>query len=136
MSPKETRACAVCGCVLNRYSDAFGLNEYWDHAEIEVDHPPVPVTLAEITANYRCDFCLADHAGWALPAEDYEVANGNWSRGDWLACSDCAVLIQEDDWRGVADRASAVSGHSPEVFGLMYAQLREHLTGELTPKRQ
>ncbi len=103
-------ACAVCGLVLHRLTQngADGATtESWMHNG-PADHPTVPVSVADIRANFQCDFCMADHARWTLPVRRYRVAPGNMNDGDWAACDDCAALLRTSDWTALTARAHRI----------------------------
>ena len=55
----------------------------------------------------RCDFCHpAKRARWDYPADSFKyVRNGHLpfhSEGGWLACEQCAQLIEDNDREGLA----------------------------------
>lgn len=129
-------ACAVCGLVLHRRTETTvdgATTESWMHYA-PVDHLTVPVSVADIRANFRCDFCMADHARWTLPVERYEVFPGNMNDGDWAACDDCSALLRTGDWVGLATRAHRIFNRSNpsasrQAFQQIYQQLAGHITG-------
>lgn len=131
-------ACAVCGLVLHRYTKSKPggrTTESWIHNR-PIDHLTVPVPVTDIHANFRCDFCMADHAHWTLPVEQYEVSPGNMNDGDWAACDTCAALLRTHDWEALTVRAHrVVSQGNPaapvQAFQEIYRQLREHITGSV-----
>ena len=77
-----------------------------------------------------CDFCRHDiPAAVVYPAESFiavvvradgtpaEDADGNpiplqGLNGSWMACTDCSILIDADEWERLQDRYYAVTGHS------------------------
>jgi hypothetical protein len=141
----ERMACGVCGYILDGVTDANTGEVGYQHAVTAFiesrpgmhpdDHLMVPVPVADIRAEVRCDFCLADNARWVLPVEDYEVGMGHWNRGNWGACDGCAEALRVNDWRKVIYRArrahSALEGAPAheETFHMLYAQLRQHIIG-------
>lgn len=54
-----------------------------------------------------CDFCSGPPA-WRYPAETFNANRGEpmlqISEGDWLACDECAALIQRKEWNALARR--------------------------------
>ena len=131
----QSMACAVCGLILHRRTETTcgRTTETWLHYE-DADHLTVPVLAADIRANFRCDFCMADHARWTLPVERYEVAPGNMNDGDWAACDACAALLRISNWDMLTTRAHRIfreshPGTPRQAFQWMYRQLRGHVTG-------
>ena len=110
MSPEEPelRSCAICGRVLDHYSENSGGG--WFHTEMdadETDHIAVPVGVNEIRTTYRCDFCLVDISEpWVVPARTFSITPASRSEGDWAACETCAGLILINDWNGLARRCT------------------------------
>jgi hypothetical protein len=65
-----------------------------------------------------CDFCDgAGAAAWVYPAEDFAMSTPDglpWhSGGAWLACAQCATLIENDDRVGLSNRYLATK---PKAF--------------------
>lgn len=128
-------ACRTCGLVLDRKAYEDGTIE-WQHPRGEHDdHPVDPAPRDSFPANFKCDFCLADHARWVLPVEQFMMAPGHESEKDWAACDDCAALLREVDWEGLTTRAlreyKKRHGMAPPraVLAGMYQQVRGHVTG-------
>jgi hypothetical protein len=66
--------------------------------EIEFKTSDVPV----------CDFCASENPQWEYSAIDFvdgaDTPIPQRSVGGWLACDPCANCIQQNDWRGLAER--------------------------------
>lgn len=127
-------ACAVCGLILTRHHKD-GKAQFMHGPGDSRDHPPIAVPAAQLRANIRCDFCLADHATWTLPCETYPIGGGpDMNIGDWAVCDVCAGLLQTDDWdlitQRVWERFVERNGPAPKLaFELMYEELRPHILG-------
>lgn len=144
--PREVRACAVCGRVLDYYSptdptEAGGwIHSTQDRSEGE-DHPAVPVSLAEVEAIGRCDFCNVDLPRWVVPARTFEVLPGSMSHGDWAACNTCCQLIATRRWETLIRRAAENSAYKDMMppaalkasLASLYSKLKKNITGEPIP---
>ena len=141
------RVCAVCARVLDRVERA-GDTVGWQHtaADLPADHPAVPVEPGEVHTALRCDFCLAEHPGWEIPARafDYAGAPDAGSDGDWSACDICAELVRRHRWTALRQRAVAAfvqrhplpvadTGPVGRALGRLYRQLRENMLGPPRP---
>ena len=54
-----------------------------------------------------CDFCSSGDPRWEYPASDFPVddhAPRVASVGAWLACAECAALIEQEQWPALAKR--------------------------------
>lgn len=127
-------ACAVCGLVLARYHEDG--KPLFKHGPGDPDdHPVIIVPAAQLRANIRCDFCLADDATWTLPVETYAMQGGpDMNIGDWAVCDVCALLLQTDAWEALTSRVHGEftkrNGPAPRfTFELMYEELRPHILG-------
>lgn len=127
-------ACAVCGLVLARYHENG--KPLFKHGPGDPDdHPVIIVPAAQLHANIRCDFCLADDATWTLPVETYAMQGGpDMNIGDWAVCDICAGLLQDDAWDLLIQRVWLLfverNGMAPRsAFERMYAELRPHILG-------
>ncbi len=150
---KATKVCAVCGRVLDRWTDGDGNNERWEHSTQDLkqfDHPAVPVGKHEIKPNYRCDFCNLDVSTHTVPASSFTVMitpeQHSVSEGNWSACPTCVELVCSGSWDELVERALTTSpamrgmANSSETkavlrvyLGLMYGVLCEHMLGEPFP---
>lgn len=52
----------------------------------------------------KCDFCSDPAPAWVFPAQSFQY-RGTGSRGDWLACDECADCIQRGAWPQLARRS-------------------------------
>ena len=52
-----------------------------------------------------CDFCSAPRPSVEYPADETELPGLTISIGSWLACADCAELIDADDREALALRS-------------------------------
>jgi hypothetical protein len=52
-----------------------------------------------------CDFCSAPDPVWLHPAYSFDDLCGARSRGDWVACDECARMIAAGDRLGLARRS-------------------------------
>jgi hypothetical protein len=54
-----------------------------------------------------CDFCSGQPA-WRYPAETFNATPGEplplISEDDWVACDECAALIERNEWNALARR--------------------------------
>lgn len=143
--PREARGCAVCGRVLDYYAPSNGSEGYWIHSGQDLengeDHPAVPVSLAEIEAIGRCDFCNVDFPQWVVPAKSFEVLPGSMSHGDWGACNTCCELIATRRWETLIRRAAENSAYKDMMppaalkasLASLYSKLKRNITGEPIP---
>ena len=77
-----------------------------------------------------CDFCKSKDVHWSYPARDFAhrdpILNLTFhSGGGWTACTLCHYLIEQDDYRGLAERSADTHperGLVPRHF--LIAQLR------------
>jgi hypothetical protein len=141
----RSRACAVCGRVLDSVSDAFGREVGWQHtfADLPADHQPVPVLPSEVHVRGRCDFCQDDDPGWEVPARDFIVPDQpkTASSGAWAACDVCAALVRENEWdrliarvdRSWRDRHPEMPDAGLKVIPAVYRELRKNITGPVQP---
>lgn len=51
-----------------------------------------------------CDFCGSLRPAWRYPAGSFFDMFGSRSKGDWLACQDCHVLIGAGDREKLTER--------------------------------
>lgn len=100
--------CAVCGRVLDYKDSDEGrvyMHTVWDAND--ADHRVVPVPLTENPdAIERCDFCHVDHPAWRVPVREFNALPGHMSTPDWLACDDCAEIINRGRWNELTRRAT------------------------------
>lgn len=70
---------------------------------------------AVATEPLKCDFCSwGEPPVWDYPAVDFTAEGiAPWgvqpvgrSAGSWLACGPCAALIEQREWRALAERAA------------------------------
>lgn len=140
--PIENMACAVCGHVVMTHAEAINgveLRRTWTHTLTADDHPVVPVPVAEIRTNFRCDFCMADHSRWLLPVNSFKMIEDGRehysSETDWAACDVCADALRINDWQKLVYRAAKTHKdrggpiRDKNVWVNMYAMLRPHITG-------
>ena len=89
-----------------------------------------------------CDFCSSAEPTWVFPANSYHDRLLNvQSINNWLACDECATLINQDRWGKLAER----SLRNPAVAALvnratrkaildnavrMHKDFQKHRTGE------
>ncbi len=52
----------------------------------------------------RCDFCGSERPAWRYPARSFFDAVGSQSKGDWLACQDCHMLIDAGELDHLTER--------------------------------
>jgi hypothetical protein len=53
-----------------------------------------------------CDFCDAPSTIWRYPCSSFRIEELDWSsNGDWLACEECAALIEADHLYALAMRS-------------------------------
>ena len=95
--------------------------------------------MDRIQTNFRCDFCLDDHAKWSLPVEPFETGPGSGYQNldSWAACDICAAAIQVNDWNKIIYRAMKThtrlhgnDGTPRQAYEhLYYRMLRPHMLG-------
>ena len=93
-----------------------------------------------------CDFCSSADPHWHYPAETFNANPGEplpqISEGDWLACHECAALIQCNEWSKLARRglltplAKELLEVAPEDYVLgeiqrLHKGFREHRRGRV-----
>lgn len=126
-------ACGVCARVLDKYDQYEGgklVGVRWQHTEVDKsrgadeDHPVVPIhysQMAEIKT--VCDFCSTPGGSWELPVKSFVMTIPGrmdpWgSTASWLACDQCAELINRGLWPQVsrrgAESVAAINGTRPE----------------------
>jgi hypothetical protein len=71
-----------------------------------------------------CDFCSSDKPAWEYPAADCIVSPPedpvpHQSIGGWLACDECAALIQRNEWTKLARRSLDLVPSGKEAIALM-----------------
>ena len=85
----------------------------------------------------RCDFCNTDAkpAVWSYPTHDIEIEEINKvCRGVWLACDDCAALIETEDKQALCDRTISALGNIAQVVdGKMRMVPREEIIRRIAP---
>ena len=91
----------------------------------------------------NCDFCYELHPtpAFEYPATDFPTIDGiAMSRGSWLACDECAELIERGDLMAVAIRNIDRTPEVPqddieliaELIGMLvqtYTRFQSHRTG-------
>jgi hypothetical protein len=140
--PVEEMACAVCGYVvdmLTREDHGVEVSREWLHYAVPSSdgHVVVPVPVAWIRTNYRCDFCLEEGARWQLPVKPFTVAGAYTNVDDWAACDGCAAALRVNDWNKVIYRA--VKAHRARggdthklIFEHLYLRtLKPNITGKV-----
>lgn len=52
---------------------------------------------ADVPGDYdlACDFCHNPGPEWLYPCEDFPIGYGRISRGAWMACAECARLVDK-----------------------------------------
>jgi hypothetical protein len=71
-----------------------------------------------------CDFCSSDKPTWDYPAEDCIISPAGdptpqHSIGGWLACDECAALIQRNEWTKLARRSLSLVSTAREAVAVM-----------------
>jgi hypothetical protein len=120
------------------YRTGYGY-QHGAHDQLTEDHPAVPVTLDEIEAIGRCDFCNADFPSWQLPCETFINPVGEMSVGAWAACDTCGDLISRNRWDTLLRRAAKFAAERnglPEwlirsQIEALYGMVRRNRTGPL-----
>lgn len=92
-----------------------------------------------------CDFCSGLPA-WRYPAETFNATPGlpppQIMEGDWLACDECAALIERNEWNALARRglqtpmgkaAVGVIGEEAVLaqHHALYKKFRQHRRGRV-----
>lgn len=115
-TPPDQHVCRVCRRPLNSTQIYVGetlTKTRWTHGyEIPgtPGHIAEPILASEVNNEIVgvCDFCSEPGPRWRYPAESFEEnltpCLGIGSVADWGACDTCHLLIQNEDWRGLADR--------------------------------
>lgn len=63
-------------------------------------------TFIDTPENPICDFCSCPQVFAIFDAEDFvQIPGVMGSRGGWMACEDCAPLVEARDWSALATRA-------------------------------
>lgn len=67
----------------------------------------------------RCDFCSSRDVQWTYPARNFAIVvsgSGVWgSRGGWMACGQCAELIERDAVDELLTRAARSFAQAQDV---------------------
>ncbi len=79
----------------------------------------------------HCDFCNAPDPAWEYPVDgDIETTSPisgrvlDYSDDPWLACDDCAHMIDEDRWGDLVERTTELGVQPDEVeLGTQRAQV-------------
>lgn len=148
--PADLRVCAVCGRVADHVHGKGWLHVADAISDAGQDHLVIPVRPDEIHTIGHCDFCNALHPAFMLPVRDFLYPGSarlvfpdgdtgrSGSSGGWSACTDCARLLERNEWNGILRRvtASRAEARHPEVQeGLrrLYRQVRANVTGAVRP---
>lgn len=115
----------------------------YDHSVADLaDHEPVPVEAPDGYRGGRCDFCNSDNPSHVLPARSFLTEMPmHGSDDDWAACTDCAVLIERDQWNRLLDRVWTCRAERGQPHGdaeraatkRLWRTLRKNVTGSLRP---
>lgn len=143
MTGSRVIICDVCRRVLDTYTDGTGAS-YIHAMQDPDDHEPVPVEAPPGWRGGRCDFCNDSPPTHLLPAKDFTVPArpSEMSRGDWAACTPCAVLVELDAWGALVQRVAHCHWERHGVgmdlaahrsVAALYGRLRKNVTGPLRP---
>lgn len=128
----ELRVCAVCARV-SEYSEAEGYFHLRDQS-----HPVVPVRPSEVRTEWLCDFCSTAGVGFLLPARDFPMPGQprHVSGGGWNACTECAALIERNQWSALVRRVRALDPAKDNddvaaALARLWRELRRNITGGL-----
>lgn len=143
----QVHICAVCQHALDIVTSEEGVT--FIHASQDPDdHEVIPVKPGPEWRG-RCDLCSTPGPEYVLPAHDFRVPGQDlaMSGGGWAVCSECAPLIESNQWNAVARRTVAfyvakhvsdlgqpgvpsVEDYSATVRAL-HRKLRDNITGSI-----
>lgn len=138
----KRKVCAVCGYVLDRFSQNGVLVGWLHFIPREEDHVVVPVDPNDIQYKQKCDFCSSeDPTAWVLPAKSFEmfpetsIIPGQMSDGAWGACDACGLLIRADRWSALITRVrQKAAGPVPRsALQYLYSRLQANVTEKILP---
>jgi hypothetical protein len=144
--------CKVCGRALERHIAKGTGEESWNHHEQDSlsGHKPVPVPGDSGYLKGRCDFCNDDLGAekFTLPVRDFiagrNPVNGKMQgyEGDWMACGNCALLIDGNQWsalirrvqfRWEKDHQMPAPEDKKTGWAHLYRLVRRNISGSLRP---
>lgn len=146
-----TKACAVCGRVLDWFEGTTGSGYIHADQIAAPDHLPVPTDLEDVQLHLNCDFCFETNPKWTVTTENFDVPNPLDPRlihkmgTRWLACDGCADLISRHRWRQLVGRVKVAheamrpsrtpdeSASRRKMITDLYDRVQAHLTGSPRP---
>jgi hypothetical protein len=79
-----------------------------------------------------CDFCGVPVPAWSYSAQTFRVADV-LCQGSWLACDECAQLIETSEWGKLAERALRLDQRaSLAVVMYVHREFDRHRIGSVT----
>lgn len=134
--------CATCSNAVDLIATEDGIT-YRHTLSDPDDHPVVPID-APPGWRGRCDFCNDSAPTHVLPAQDFTIPHAptHSSLADWAACTQCAALIERNEWNALSRRAAQAFArqhgrpmrpHERASLRALYRRLRAHVRGPLTP---
>lgn len=144
--------CKTCKRPLERHVAAGTGEESWRHHEQDSlsGHKAIPVEPEDGKVHGRCDFCNQDLGAekFVLPVADFVAGRHPVSgkmqgyEGDWMACGNCALLIDTNQWSALLrrvqhyweqDHGMAAPPDKKTGWAHLYRLLRRNIIGALRP---
>lgn len=80
----------------------------------------------------RCDFCSAsyDHASYTYHTDPFTYTIGGttvFDDGEWDACHVCSILLQENEWARLEDRAYSAFIHKHTLPKRIRLEIRQEI---------